>query len=88
MKILKFGAVWCKECLVMKPMWAEIEGEISELKTEYYDADENSEALEKYNVNDIPAFIFLDKNEKEFSRLQGVQNKDDLIKIIRENLDK
>ena len=25
MKVLKFGAVWCPGCLVMKPRWKEIE---------------------------------------------------------------
>lgn len=88
MKVLKIGAVWCKECLVMKPMWAEIEKEISELQTEYFDADENKELLEKYSVEDIPSFLFLDKNNEELFRLKGIQNKEELIKTIKENLDK
>ena len=88
MKILKFGAIWCKECLVMKPIFSEIETEIPELKTEYYEADENPEILKEHEVKNIPEFIFLDKNDKEFLRLQGIQNKDELIKIIKENLDK
>lgn len=88
MKVLKFGAVWCKECLVMKPMWAEIEAEIPELKTEYYDADENSEVLKDYDIKNIPTFVFLDKDGKEFLRLDGVQNKDELAKIVKENLNK
>jgi len=86
MKILKFGAIWCKECLVMRPMWEEIEKEMPELKTKYYDADENPEVLEKYGVETAPMFIFLDKNDNEFLRLKGAQNKEDLIKIIKENL--
>ena len=88
MKILKFGAVWCKECLAMKPVFNEIETEISELETEYYEADESPEVLKKYEVQNIPEFIFFDKNEKEFLRLKGIQNKDELIKIIKENLNK
>ena len=44
--------------------------------------------LKEYEVKNIPEFIFLDKNDKEFLRLQGIQNKDELIKIIKENLDK
>ncbi len=88
MKVLKFGAIWCKECLVMKPMWVEIEEGIPELKTEYYDADENPKILKEYNIKDIPVFIFLDKEGKEFLRLNGVQNKEEIIKIVKENLDK
>ncbi|MFH1744815.1 MAG: thioredoxin family protein [bacterium] len=87
MKILKFGAIWCKDCLVMKSKWEEIENEMK-LKTEYYDADDNPEILEKYNVKDVPVFIFLDKNSNEILRLMGVQNKEDLIEKIKENSDK
>lgn len=88
MKVLKFGAIWCKECLVMKPMWTEIEAEIPELKTEYFDADEHPEVLKKYNVKDIPVFVFLDKDDNEILRLQGAQNKEELVEIVKENLDK
>ncbi len=88
MKVLKFGAIWCTECLVMKPMWADIEKSMPELKTEYFDADENPKMLEKYGIKDIPVFIFFDKNNQEFERLKGVQNKEDLMKIVKDNSDK
>ena len=88
MKILKFGATWCKECAIMKPMFAEIEQEMPELKTEFYETDDNKEIMEKYNVESIPTFIFLDKDEKELLRLVGLQNKEELVKTIKENLDK
>lgn len=88
MKVLKFGAIWCTECLVMKPMWQEIEKSMPELKTEYFDADESAETLEKYSIKDIPTFVFLDSSDKEFMRLEGVQNKEDLIKLVKDNIDK
>lgn len=88
MKVLKFGAVWCKECLVMKPIWEEVEDQLPDLKTEYFDADEQPEVLKKYNVTDIPVFIFLDKDDNEISRLEGAQNKEELLKLVKENLDK
>lgn len=86
MKILKFGAIWCKECLVMRPMWEEIEKLIPGLKTDYFEADENPEVLKKYNVKDIPVFIFLDKNGEELLRLEGMQEKNELIELVKENL--
>ena len=88
MKVLKFGAIWCTECLVMRPMWKEIEEMIPALITDNYDADEHEEALKKYGVKDIPTFVFLDKNDKEFMRLEGVQNKEDLIKAVKDNFNK
>lgn len=88
MKVLKFGAIWCKDCLVMRPVWQEVEEEIKELKTEYYDADEHPEMLKKYGIKDIPVFIFLDKDDKEILRLENMQKKDDLITIVKENINK
>jgi len=86
MKVLKFGAVWCPGCLVMKPRWKEIEEENSWLKNEYYDFDENKDMVEKYKIDDIlPIFVFLDKNRKEFLRLRGEVEKEKLIEIINQN---
>lgn len=72
----------------MRPMWAEIEREMPGLKTEYYDADEHPDLIEKYGAKNIPIFIFLDKTGEEFLRLQGYQKKEELEKIIKENLNR
>ncbi|MDD3013592.1 MAG: thioredoxin family protein [Candidatus Gastranaerophilales bacterium] len=89
MKVLKFGAVWCPGCLVMKPRWSEIESENAWLETVMYDFDQDKEAVEKYNITDtLPQFVFLDKNDEEFLRLSGEIEKDKLISIIQENKDK
>jgi len=86
MKVLKFGAVWCVECLVMRPLWEEIEKENSRLETEYFDVDENQEMVKKYEIKTVPTFIFLDKNGEELLRLKGAQNKKDLEKAVEENM--
>lgn len=88
MKILKFGAIWCKECLVMRSIWDEIEYEIPELVFEYYDADEHSDILKSYNVADIPTVIFLDSEDNEVLRLDGAVNKEELLRMIRENIER
>lgn len=88
MKVLKFGALWCRECLIMKSVWEKIGEEIPQFVTEYYDADEDAEISKRYKVKYVPVFIFLDKKGKEFLRLTGLQNKEDLIKIVKETLDK
>lgn len=82
MKVLKFGAVWCSGCLIMKPRWKEIEAELPWLKTEYYDADEEGEMVEKYEIKNYPCFIFLDKENKEIGREYGEIEKKKLIEII------
>jgi len=82
MKILKFGAVWCSGCLVMKPRFAEIEKELDWLETEYFDVDQEEELVEKYLITDYPCFIFLDKDGEEIHREYGEIEKNELIKII------
>ncbi len=76
------------QCLVMRPVWEEIEAEIRELETEYFDIDENPEVREKYGIKDVPIFIFLDKDGNEILRLEGLQNKEELVKIIKGYLEK
>jgi len=89
MKILKFGAVWCPGCLIMKPRWKEIEAENVWLQTEYYDFDNDKEAVNKYNItNTLPAFIFLDKEDNEILRLNGEIDKNELVNLINQNRDK
>jgi len=89
MKVLKFGAVWCPGCLVMRPKWEEIEKELPWLETEYYDFDKDKDVVEKYKVNqNLPTFIFLDKEGNEILRLHGEVSKKELLKIIEENKDK
>lgn len=82
MKVLKFGAVWCSGCLVMKPIWKEIENEMDWLNTEYFDLDENKEMAKKYDIVDLPTFVFLDSKGEEIHREVGEIGKESLIEII------
>ncbi len=88
MKILKFGAVWCSDCIIMKPRFEEIEKEFPWLQTEYFDVDEHGDLVKKYKLEDFPAFLFLDKNGNEFKRFYGEVGKKELVKFIEENKDR
>jgi len=89
MKVLKFGAVWCAWCIVMKPRWKEIEAEFPWLSTEYFEFDNEKDAVEKYKIDKtLPTFVFLDKNGDEFLRMSGEVEKEKLIEIINQNKDK
>ena len=87
MKIIKIGSTWCSGCIVMKPVWEEIEKEIN-LNTEYFDFDIYEDELkEKYQIGDkLPIIIFLDDNDNELTRIIGEIKKDDLLKKIKEYL--
>ncbi len=88
MKIIKFGAIWCSGCLVMRPRWKDIEKEFPNLETHYYDFDTEKEAVAKYGINDkLPVFIFFDKSENEIIRLVGEQSKNYLVSLIKKSID-
>ena len=88
MKVLKFGAVWCSGCLVMRPRWAEIEKEIEWLKTEYFDYDQDKENVSKWKITNIlPVFIFIDDNGNELTRLSREPSKKTLIELINKYKD-
>lgn len=90
MKVLKFGAVWCSGCLVMRPRWEKIEKENPWLETEYHDYDQDKEIAEKYDIQGgrLPTFVFLDKKGKEFLRKSGEFSQEELEKIVAANQDK
>ena len=89
MKVLKFGAVWCSGCLVMRPRWKEIEEENKWMKNEYYDFDKDKEMVEKYKIDqNLPTFVFLDKNNNEIMRLSGEPSKEELLKLIEVHKEK
>ena len=83
MKILKFNAVWCSGCLVMKKTIKEIEELYPNIEIESYDYDMNQEEVEKWNIGEIiPVLIFVDENNNEISRLVGEKTKKEIIKEI------
>lgn len=84
MKVLKFGAIWCSGCLVMKPRWREVEAENPWLETRYFEYDDSPEEVKKWAVgNNLPVFIFLDKNGNELARLTGEASKQELLVLIQ-----
>lgn len=88
MKVLKFGAVWCPGCLIMKPRWREIEAENPWLETRYFEYDDSKEIVDKWSVGrNLPVFIFLTRNGDEITRLTGEPSKAEISKIIIEHKD-
>lgn len=83
MKILKFNAIWCSGCIVMKKIMKEIEEEYPNIEIESYDYDMDEEMVKKYNIGDIiPVLVFLDENNNEIGRLIGEKRKIEIVKEI------
>ncbi len=87
MKVIKIGAVWCPDCLIMRPRWAEIENEYPELETEYFDYDNDQDEIAMYDVEAerLPVFILLDDEEEEITRVSGEYSKEELEELLSEN---
>ena len=85
MRILKFSAVWCPGCLVMKSVWNEILKEFSNIDITEYDYDLDEDMVEKYNVGDkLPVVIMIDDNNNEIKRIIGEKKKEELIEFIKD----
>ena len=83
MKILKFNAIWCSGCLVMKKTMKEIEELYPNIEIESYDYDMDGDQVEKWNIGEIiPVLVFVDENNNEISRLIGEKTKKEIIKEI------
>ena len=48
MKIIKFNAVWCPGCLVMKSRWKKVCNEIPDLDITNYDYDIDTDMVKKF----------------------------------------
>ncbi len=83
MKILKFNAIWCSGCLVMKPIINEIKKLYPNIQFIDYDYDIDEEMVNKWEVGTlIPVMIFVDENDKEITRLRGEKTKKEIIDTI------
>ena len=83
MKVLKFNAVWCSACLVMKKVYKQVFDKYSNFEVITYDYDIDEEMVEKYEIGTtIPVLIFLDQNEKEIVRIIGEKSFEYIQNII------
>ena len=82
MKILLFGAIWCKECKLMRPLWRNLKLEFPEIKMEFIEYDDYPERIKKHSIKDVPTAVFLNSQDKEMNRVQGLQHKDTIIDLI------
>jgi len=68
----------------MKPIWKKVEEERPGLVTKYYDVDNDTDSIKQYNIalERMPVFIFLDKEDKELTRVTGEVSQKTLLDLI------
>jgi thioredoxin 1 len=84
--LVDFWAIWCGPCKTQGPIIDKVAEEIgTKAKICKLDTDKNPIISQKYNVNLIPTIIIF-KNGKIVEKYIGVQQKDLLVKKIKEQL--
>lgn len=83
MKILKFNAIWCSGCLVMKKVINEIKELYKDIEIIDYDYDIDEDMVNKWNVGTlIPVLIFVDEKDIEITRLRGEKTTKEIVEVI------
>ena len=79
-KVIKIGAAWCPPCKMLdKRLEAFNECEVIK-----YDAEDDEEIVNKFNVRNIPVTILVDDNENELHRWVGLFDVNEISEKIKE----
>ncbi|MGD9909920.1 MAG: TlpA family protein disulfide reductase [Candidatus Izemoplasmatales bacterium] len=84
MKIVRFTAMWCSSCLIMKKRWKKV---LPDFDVELIDFDYDEDVIErdKYQVGNIlPVLIVIDESNQEVARIVGEMKE----KVLEESLRK
>lgn len=70
--IIDFTATWCGPCRMMKPIFHKLAEDFAgKYNFVSIDIDEHPELAEKYQIQAVPTFIFLDADGNEGNRKTG-----------------
>lgn len=83
MKVIKFGAIWCPACLIMRPRYNKVLNNYTDIENIEYDYDMDSDMVDNYKVGKIlPEVIILDDNNNEQIRIIGEVKEEEILNII------
>ena len=75
--VMDFWASWCGPCMMLKPIFEELSGELPQVKFCKLDVDGERELAIEYGIESIPTLLFF-KNGKVVHKLIGLRGKDEL----------
>lgn len=79
MKVLKFGAIWCPPCKVMKTT---LHG-FDECELQEIDVDKETDITSEYGVRSLPTLVLLNDDGEEIWRKTGVTSKMELTSVVK-----
>lgn len=84
--LIDFFAEWCMPCVMMSPIIDDLAEEFKgKIKIGKVHIEDNPEAAQKFGVSSIPTFILL-KDGVIKEQITGAMSKDELSKVIKENI--
>ena len=82
--LVEFFAKWCRPCEVMEPTIRDVATQMKgSAKVLTLNIEKNRKLSSELNVLNLPTFLVY-KNGKMIMRLSGVQEKEVLVKLLRE----
>ena len=81
MKIIKFGAGWCKPCERLKAVLATVD---TEYEIELVDIEKNPDLASTWGIRLVPTLVLVNDDGTERSRLNGLRSKADIEAWINE----
>ena len=83
LEIIVIFAHWCPTCSMMMPIVEELEADyVDKVKIIWIEADKHPEAIEQYEIQIVPTFIFM-REQKEVARMAGMIGEN----ILRERIE-
>lgn len=83
--LVDFFGEWCGPCKMLAPILKEVKSQLGEqISIIKIDVDKNQALASQYQVRGVPTMILF-QNGKQLWRQSGVLQKEEILKIIKQN---